>query len=297
METDWAKQVMTFKTILVPVNGDAEDGTALGTALSIGKRFGARVEAIHAAEVPQPLDPDWENMKKTGMGYLMLMHMREADQHKSAARQALEDACKRHAVPIREAGWSGSGCHAEFRVVSGVAAVVIPRRARIADLIVTAQPDVSGGATSSETLEAVLMDSGRPVLVVPPEGKVEFEGIVGLGWNGRPEASRALLFALPLLAIAREVVVIEVDEAGQRRGLGGESVVEYLASHGVTARSIGVGRSGETVGECLLTAARSAGVDQLVMGGNAKSRLRQLIFGGVTGDVIAGAKIPVLIAH
>ena len=288
---------MTIKAILVPLSGETEKDGALEAGLMIGKRFGARVEAFHAAQTPQPLDPEWENMKKTGMGNLMLMRLREAEQRKTLARQTFEEACRRYAVPIGEAGAAGSGYYAEFNVISGEEADIVPTRARIADLIVAAQPDVTGDTMSSQALEAVLMDSGRPVLVVPPDGSLDFEGIIGIGWNGRPEASRSLLFALPFLAVAREAVVLEIDDAGGRRGLDGEEVVSYLALHGVAARSLKVGRSGKSVGECLLAAARSADADMLVMGGNAKSRLRHLIFGGVTQDVIVGTKIPVLMAH
>ena len=49
---------MTIMAILVPLSGETEKDGALEAALTIGKRSGARVEAFHAAQTPQPLDPE-----------------------------------------------------------------------------------------------------------------------------------------------------------------------------------------------------------------------------------------------
>ncbi|MEE8544225.1 MAG: universal stress protein, partial [Alphaproteobacteria bacterium] len=40
-----------------------------------------------------------------------------------------------------------------------------------------------------------------------------------------------------------------------------------------------------------------AGADLLVMGAYTRSRVRRLIFGGVTREVLEGADIPLLMAH
>jgi nucleotide-binding universal stress UspA family protein len=74
-------------------------------------------------------------------------------------------------------------------------------------------------------------------------------------------------------------------------------VVRYLAQHGVEALSENVERNGRTIGESLLAAENSMETDLLIMGGNAQTRLRHLIFGTVTKDVLTGATFPVLLAH
>ena len=47
----------------------------------------------------------------------------------------------------------------------------------------------------------------------------------------------------------------------------------------------------------MLAAASELGAGLLVMGGYGHSRVRELVFGGVTEHVIRGAKLPVLMAH
>jgi nucleotide-binding universal stress UspA family protein len=47
----------------------------------------------------------------------------------------------------------------------------------------------------------------------------------------------------------------------------------------------------------LLSAAGEAEADLMVMGAYTHSRLRELVFGGVTYEVLAAADVPVLMAH
>ena len=91
-------------------------------------------------------------------------------------------------------------------------------------------------------------------------------------------------------------MVVEVDDAGTRRGLGAKSIVPYLASHGISARDFSASKRG-TIGATLVRTAREDKANLLVMGGAAYSRLRRMIFGGVTRDVIEETDIPVLMAN
>ncbi|MGB7090980.1 MAG: universal stress protein, partial [Methylovirgula sp.] len=43
--------------------------------------------------------------------------------------------------------------------------------------------------------------------------------------------------------------------------------------------------------------ARSVGADLLIKGGYTQSRLRQMIFGGATSQILAEANLPVFMAH
>ncbi len=50
-------------------------------------------------------------------------------------------------------------------------------------------------------------------------------------------------------------------------------------------------------GEALLGEAEKAEADLLVMGAYGHSRLRQMVLGGVTRDILGDAAIPVLMVH
>jgi nucleotide-binding universal stress UspA family protein len=54
---------------------------------------------------------------------------------------------------------------------------------------------------------------------------------------------------------------------------------------------------GKSVGQALLEQARQLDCDLLVMGAYGHSRLREMILGGATREVLAHSKISVLMAH
>ena len=53
----------------------------------------------------------------------------------------------------------------------------------------------------------------------------------------------------------------------------------------------------EGVGAALMQAAIGADADLLVMGGYGRSRLRELVLGGVTRHVLTNTRLPILFAH
>jgi nucleotide-binding universal stress UspA family protein len=55
-------------------------------------------------------------------------------------------------------------------------------------------------------------------------------------------------------------------------------------------------RGGSIAGR-LQAEAHDAGADLLVMGAYSHSRLREIVFGGVTEDVLTGGRMPVVLAH
>ena len=70
--------------------------------------------------------------------------------------------------------------------------------------------------------------------------------------------------------------MVEVDEAGTRRGVGAGNVVQYLAEHGVEARDHNADKRG-SIGETLVRATHEHHANLLVMGGAAYSRVRRMI--------------------
>jgi nucleotide-binding universal stress UspA family protein len=58
-----------------------------------------------------------------------------------------------------------------------------------------------------------------------------------------------------------------------------------------------VARGGEGVASALDAACAQAGASLLVMGAYTHSRLRELVFGGVTAHALRSARIPVLMEH
>jgi hypothetical protein len=165
-----------------------------------------------------------------------------------------------------------------------------------ADLIVASRGGPDDNAASRSTLDALLLETGRPVLI--PGGSTirpTFAERVAIAWKPTAQAARAVAAAMPLICRAREVAVLIVDEdTGTHDSIG--RLVEYFAWHEIKAVVQRLSAGPQSAVETLLAAAvRVAGLP--VMGGYGHMRLRERVFGGFTSRVLSDAPLPVLITH
>lgn len=167
---------------------------------------------------------------------------------------------------------------------------------RVFDLIVLGRPGRDEHTPRMTPLEAALFESGRPVLIAPPAAPQTIGGNVLIAWNGSTEQSRSVAFAMPLLRRAARVTVLTV-EGGMTPGPTGEQAARHLQRNGIPAQAVHLPAGKRSAGEIILDQAGSLGCDLLIKGAYTQSRLRQMIFGGVTRHVLANAKLPVLMAH
>ena len=143
--------------------------------------------------------------------------------------------------------------------------------------------------------EMALFEGGRPVLVVPPSWGGKFGETVGIAWNHSTETARVLALSMPIIRMAKKVIVIEVD-GWVHAGPDGKALQRYLEANEVEVE-IKKGAPSGNAGERVLEIASSCGVDFLVKGAFTQSRLTQMIFGGATRAILDQAQIPVIFAH
>jgi nucleotide-binding universal stress UspA family protein len=173
--------------------------------------------------------------------------------------------------------------------------------ARSADLIVASQTDDAWfGSAHLDIVEPLVLESGRPVLIIPNRDTGASVGTrVVIAWNGGRESARAVFDAMPLLQRAQSVKVVWVSQVGEEdhTQIPVVDICATLARHGVACEGTGQAAASEGVGEDLLRAAADYKADLLVMGCYGHSRLRELVFGGASRTVLANMKIPVLMSH
>ncbi len=167
---------------------------------------------------------------------------------------------------------------------------------RTFDLIALGRPGRSAQNPRMPPLEAALFDSGTPLLIVPPTVPKIIGRNVLVAWNCSTEQARTNAFALPLLRLADNVMVLTV-EGGTIPGPSGEDAALQLRRNGVKAAALTVKPGTRTTGEAILDYATTHACDLLVKGAYTQSRLRQMIFGGATRHILANANLPVLMAH
>lgn len=189
----------------------------------------------------------------------------------------------------------------DWRAPAGPPVDAAVAHGRCSDLFVLGQRDPAGPGFSEALVTNVLLSSGRPILVVPYAGVPATLGEnVLVGWDGGREAARAIGDALPLLARAKRVEVIAIDDnadpdVGDR--LSDERLRGWLRAHGVAADVVRQEAQDVGIGDWLLSCAADRGSDLMVIGGYGHARARERVLGGVTRTVLRSMTMPVFMAH
>jgi len=191
----------------------------------------------------------------------------------------------------------------EWRFLESLPAETVALHARYVDLAIVGQIDHGDqpDGNAARIPEVVLFSSGRPVLVVPYAGRFNSLGEnVLVGWKATREAARAVNDALPLLERAKKVTVLTINpKRGDDRetGIPASDIAQHLARHGVAVEAASTVADDISAGDVLLSRAADCGADLLVMGGYGHARVKELMLGGATRQILQQMTLPVLMAH
>lgn len=251
-----------------------------------------------------------------------------ARQHRAALAivrvVSLPPTAARGLVPDLGVG-AGAGPHADFygdalrtqlqgqgltittqlvEAIGATATATAARQLRQADLAVLGRPagDLSACRTAALRFSTSLLESGRPLLVVPPGFEIATSPLrrILIAWSSSPQAMRAVNDALPVLAGAARVDVLMVDPVAngvERTGEFGAGVAAHLQRHGV-ACNLAVERSaGRPTGQTILAWAARSGSQMIIAGGYGHARVRRWTLGSTTRTLFREALIPVFFSH
>jgi nucleotide-binding universal stress UspA family protein len=182
--------------------------------------------------------------------------------------------------------------------LAGMGAELTGVQSRRASLTMMLRPaGAPNQSMRSAMFENILFESGRPVLVVPPDWRHETLGeTILVAWDGSRAATRALADAQPLLARAENVFVVTVDQKSTG-GVTGANIAAHLRRIGIRSQQPDVPGSEKPPEAALLEECAAVGADLIVMGGYRHSRLQEKLFGGVTQSLLAGSPAPLLISR
>jgi nucleotide-binding universal stress UspA family protein len=225
----------------------------------------------------------------TGIREVIEKHESQLESIEGRHRALFENIVRRYGIP-------GS----EWRSLSHWSSEVAVH-AYYADLVVVARPERGGQLPEPPGLaESLVLSSGRPIILFPPNGKASRVRRILVGWSATREAIRAVADALPLLARAEAVEVLVVDYERERARHGqepGADIARHLAHHGAQVEVQRLSSKGQEVGQLLLSQAAAFRADLLVMGAYGQSKLHEWVFGGVTRTVLYEAGLPVLMSR
>lgn len=290
---------MALRVITARLNGAPSDGAVLNGALSLSKAFGSHIDALFARPDPRLTVTTFDENVYPGIYDEMISAMEQ--QWAEVANRALKHFEKWRTVNQVRSLSAPDGRNepsAEWRESVGTETETIGRRGRISDLVVTALSARRQDARYELTFEAAVLQTGRPVLLIPATGHIDpSEGKVVVAWNGSPEAFRAVTAAMPILVKASEVFVFTSGEGNVETSMADE-LVSYLKWQGAKASLLqSETNNANSVEEALLAAVKKTKASLLVMGAYTHNRFKELLFGGVTRHVFRHATIPVLMAH
>ena len=275
---------MTYATLMVHLQVGQPNGPVLAAAAGLAEQFDARVIGVAAC---QPMQLIYSDGYVAGDAYEQ--DRKEKDREVAAAEAAFRAAFRDRSNVLE---WRST-------ITLASSCAWVADQARSADLIVTgvaaADPfDLSRRVDTGE----LLMQAGRPVLVVPTGVDAPTLDHAMIAWKDTRETRRAVLDALPLLQCAARVSIVEAaaeeDMAGARQHVA--DVVAWLGRHGIAADSEAVRRDGDDAGQ-LDSIARERGADLIVAGAYGHSRVREWALGGVTRSLLQHSHRCSLLSH
>ena len=150
-----------------------------------------------------------------------------------------------------------------------------------------------------QAIETLLLGSGAPVLLLPHGRTLPPLRHVALGWKPSAQAVHA---ARSIVALAQPGAKVEIVTVGtqpprsESEPEGRCGVAEFLNRHGFeTERHWVSGPHSEEV--MLQDFALGSGADTLVIGGFGHSRVREIVLGGITRELVHHCRLPVLMVH
>jgi len=263
---------MTYATAMVSLSVDRPNEALLEVTGQLASEFSARVIGISSAMFSPPL----YFMGEAGQSLI--------DEGEAAVRKRMAELEGQF-----RAAMHGRAKEVEWRSALELPARYVARQSRAADLVIVggdgnAILDPFAGAGPSD----LVMQAGRPLLVVPEAVKWLDLRSALIAWKDCPEARRAVADALPLLARAKEVTVAGIaEEDGGQAAVRqqAEDVAGWLSRHGVVARVQVPERSGNAAIQ-LERIASDTGAGVVVAGAYGRSRFREWVLGGVTQNLI-----------
>jgi nucleotide-binding universal stress UspA family protein len=269
-------------SILLHIHDDSGSESRLQAACDLARAASGHIHCVQVTALPGLLASDVYG--GASMAPAMMAELHDID---ARMKSRMEERLRREGV-----SW-------DWRQTDGDIVHGLLSASTLSDYIVVTLPSGPRKALSDPLhIAPDLALGGRtPVIAVPTAARgMNVAGRALVAWDGSQESSAALRLAVPLLRLAEEVHVVRVEEAG-KYPFPATDAPEYLCRHGIQSQLHSWPQDGRSVEATLKAAIGVLKPDWMAMGAFGHSRLRELVFGGVTRTMLREVHVPLLLAH
>ena len=262
---------MDYRTIMVSLALDQSNDACLAVAGDLAERFEARVVGIAASDIRPTL-------YFAEGPYVQRVLEDESD---ALQKRLLELETEFRASVTKRAK------SVVWRSALTSPTPYVTHHSRAADLLVVgARAETIVDPSAAIDPSDLMMQAGRPVIVVPPTVQWLDLRSVLVAWKDTRESRRAVFDALPILAAAKEVTIAEIPERDVERATASshlQGVAAWLDCHGISVNTIVPETdTGDSTPKQLDSIAAAVGAGAVIAGAYGHSRFREWILGGVT---------------
>jgi nucleotide-binding universal stress UspA family protein len=271
-----------YRSILVHADADPGATARIRFAADIARQFDATLIGLAAALPRPPVEAITAGVLDAS---LVALELEEINAEFKIAEQLFRTLAAEAGVKV------------EWRAVRAVPTPALAAAASAADLLIVGRAGHAAFGNDYRTVDPgdLLIRAGRPILIAPSEASRLNARTVLVAWKSTREARRAVFDAMPFLKRAEAVNLVEVRESGEANSL--QDVAAHLAAHGVKFKAEAVDRDSTGIEDQLIALARRTQSDLIVAGGYGHTRIRELVFGGVTRSLISSCPLPSLLSH
>ncbi|MBO66810.1 MAG: hypothetical protein CL398_00730 [Acidiferrobacteraceae bacterium] len=281
-----------IKSLFLPFNTSRPTTGVVGSSCLIASEHNSYIEGAYYHQTMPLIAGEGITLPGDYLLYFEQEALRECELSESFFRALVS----RFELPFKATSSSSTSGYADWRDMTSFSPNNIGEYARIFDLSLIERSVDDHASHWRAVAENLILDSGRPVMVVGSQVPNSIGKRVVIAWNGSVESVRALIASRPFLEKCEELVILQV-EGGMVPGPNAMEIAKSLEMLGINGKVESIDSSGLSVGRSVLTFAEEYGCDLLIKGAFTQSRLRQMLFGGPTTQILEEAPMPVLFCN
>ncbi len=278
-----------FKTILVPIDSSDSSLVAVDYAIDISKTFKSKISGISIIDIKKLAGPFMRDLG-TSIGGMV-----PYGDFQQKVRQFLEDTAKA-ALDELEGKCNSAGVPCTHLVKEGVVSKEIVESAKDCDMVAMGMSGEHAfwrDALLGSNLESVVRQTHKPVMVTP--GKYKKITKILIAYDGSTFATRALIAGANIaqqMHLPLTVITVSDEKKTGEKILSQAS--EHLKGHGIKYDE--VLEDGNTV-SVILDFCKEGLYDLLVIGAYGHSKIRELIIGNTTVQIMRKVNCAVLMCR